>query len=48
MVKDVLDYLKPGSRIINSGLITGLEGRGGLLDYASTNGGIHAFLKSFA
>jgi NAD(P)-dependent dehydrogenase (short-subunit alcohol dehydrogenase family) len=43
-----LPYLPPGSAIINTGSITGLEGSKTLLDYASTKGAIHAFTKSLA
>jgi NAD(P)-dependent dehydrogenase (short-subunit alcohol dehydrogenase family) len=48
MVRAALPHLQPGSAIINTGSITGLEGSGGLLDYASTKGAIHAFTKSLA
>ncbi|PQO27125.1 SDR family oxidoreductase [Blastopirellula marina] len=48
MVKAALAYLKEGAVIINTGSITGLEGSGGLVDYASTKGAIHAFTKSLA
>jgi NAD(P)-dependent dehydrogenase (short-subunit alcohol dehydrogenase family) len=37
-----------GSVIINTGSVTGIDGSGGLLDYASTKGAIHAFTKSLA
>ena len=40
--------LKPGSAIINTGSITGLEGNKELIDYAATKGAIHAFTKSLA
>lgn len=48
MVKAALPHLKEGAVIINTGSITGLHGSGGLLDYASTKGAIHAFTKSLA
>jgi NAD(P)-dependent dehydrogenase (short-subunit alcohol dehydrogenase family) len=48
MVKSALAHLKPGSVIINTGSITGLEGSKVLVDYSSTKGAIHAFTKSLA
>ncbi len=41
-------HLKPGSAIINTGSVTGIEGSKGLLDYSMTKGGIHAFTRSLA
>jgi NAD(P)-dependent dehydrogenase (short-subunit alcohol dehydrogenase family) len=41
-------HLESGSVIVNTGSITGLEGRAHLLDYATTKGAIHAFTKSLA
>ena len=43
-----LEHMGPGSAIINTGSITGLQGHPSLLDYASTKGAIHAFTKSLA
>jgi NAD(P)-dependent dehydrogenase (short-subunit alcohol dehydrogenase family) len=48
MVKSALPHLEPGSAIINTGSITGLEGSKQLLDYSATKGAIHAFTKSLA
>jgi len=48
VTRAALDHLEPGSAIVNTGSIVGLEGSPGLLDYASTKGAIHAFTKSLA
>ncbi|MDQ3170022.1 MAG: SDR family oxidoreductase [Acidobacteriota bacterium] len=48
MAKAAIAHLKPGSAIINTGSITGLEGNKELLDYSATKGAIHAFTKSLA
>jgi NAD(P)-dependent dehydrogenase (short-subunit alcohol dehydrogenase family) len=48
MTKAALPSLGEGAVIINTGSITGLEGAGELVDYASTKGAIHAFTKSLA
>jgi NAD(P)-dependent dehydrogenase (short-subunit alcohol dehydrogenase family) len=48
VTRAALPHLKQGAAIINTGSITGLEGSGGLLDYSSTKGAIHAFTKSLA
>jgi NAD(P)-dependent dehydrogenase (short-subunit alcohol dehydrogenase family) len=48
MARAAVPHLRPGSSIINSGSITGLEGSKHLLDYSATKGAIHAFTKSLA
>lgn len=48
MARAAIPHLKPGSAIVNTGSITGLEGSGRLLDYSATKGAIHAFTKSLA
>ena len=48
LARPALAYLKPGSSIINTGSVTGLEGNKTMIDYASTKGAIHAFTKSLA
>jgi NAD(P)-dependent dehydrogenase (short-subunit alcohol dehydrogenase family) len=48
MAKAALPHLRPGSAIIQSGSVTGLEGSKGLLDYSATKGAIHAFTKALA
>ncbi len=48
LARAALPHLKPGSAIIATGSITGLEGNSGLPDYSATKGAIHAFSKSLA
>ena len=48
MARFAVPHLKPGSSIVNTGSITGLEGNKSLIDYSSTKGAIHAFTKSLA
>ncbi|WP_454690355.1 SDR family oxidoreductase [Achromobacter aloeverae] len=48
MAKAAVPHLKEGGSIINTGSVTGLRGSGGLLDYSTTKGAIHAFTMSLA
>lgn len=48
MAQAAVPHLAPGASIINTGSITGMEGNPGLIDYASTKGGIHILTKSLA
>jgi len=46
MSQVVIEHMKPGSAIVNTGSVTGLLGNKDLLDYSLTKGGIHAFTRS--
>lgn len=48
LVQAALPHLGPGSSILVTGSITGLEGHRTLLDYAATKGALHALTKSLA
>lgn len=48
MAQAAVAHMAPGSAIVNTGSVTGIEGSGGLLDYSMTKGGIHAFTKALA
>ena len=40
--------MKPGSAIINTGSVTGIDGSKELVDYSMTKGGIHAFTRALS
>jgi len=48
MARAAVRHLEDGGVILNTGSVTGLEGAGEMLDYASTKGAIHAFTQSLA
>jgi NAD(P)-dependent dehydrogenase (short-subunit alcohol dehydrogenase family) len=48
LARAAVRHMAPGSAIINTRSITGLEGSKRLLDYAATKGAINAFTKSLA
>jgi len=48
MAKAAVPHMAPGSAIVMTGSVTGLEGSKELLDYSMTKGGIHAFARSLA
>ncbi len=48
MARAILPHLRAGAAIINTGSVTGLRGSGGLLDYSTSKGAIHAFTRSLA
>jgi NAD(P)-dependent dehydrogenase (short-subunit alcohol dehydrogenase family) len=48
MAKAAVPHMKPGSAIVMTGSVTGIEGSKHLLDYSMTKGGIHAFTRSLS
>ena len=48
MAQAAVPHMKAGAAIVNTGSVTGIEGSGHLLDYATTKGGIHAMTRSLA
>jgi NAD(P)-dependent dehydrogenase (short-subunit alcohol dehydrogenase family) len=48
MAKAAVPHMSPGSAIVMTGSVTGLDGEKHLLDYSMTKGGIHAFTRSLA
>ena len=48
MAKAAVSHLKPGSAIINTGSITGIDGSKELVDYSTTKGDIHAFTRALS
>ena len=48
LAQEAVPRMKPGSAIVNTGSVTGIDGSKALVDYATTKGGIHAFTRSLA
>jgi NAD(P)-dependent dehydrogenase (short-subunit alcohol dehydrogenase family) len=48
MAQAAVEVMKPGSAIINTGSITGIDGSKELIDYSMTKGGIHAFTRALS
>jgi NAD(P)-dependent dehydrogenase (short-subunit alcohol dehydrogenase family) len=48
MAQEALAHMAPGSAIINTGSVTGIDGSKELVDYSMTKGGIHAFTRALS
>lgn len=48
LARAAVKVMRPGSAIVNTGSITGLQGNKDLLDYSMTKGGIHAFTRALS
>jgi NAD(P)-dependent dehydrogenase (short-subunit alcohol dehydrogenase family) len=48
MAQEAVPHMKPGSAIVNTGSVTGIDGSKVLVDYSMTKGGIHAFTRALA
>lgn len=48
MAQAAVEHMKPGSAIVNTGSVTGINGSKELIDYSMTKGGIHAFTRALA
>ena len=48
MAQAAVAEMRPGSSIINTGSVTGIDGSKDLVDYSMTKGGIHAFTRALS
>ncbi len=48
MAQAAVPHMEPGSAIINTGSVTGIDGSKQLVDYSMTKGGIHAFTRALS
>lgn len=48
MAQEAVPHMEPGSSIINTGSVTGIDGSKELVDYSMTKGGIHAFTRALS
>lgn len=48
LARAAVPHMKPGSAIVMSGSVTGIDGSKELLDYSMTKGGIHAFTRALS
>ncbi|CCV08025.1 putative glutathionylspermidine synthase, with NAD(P)-binding Rossmann-fold domain [Mesorhizobium metallidurans STM 2683] len=48
MAQEAVAHMRPGSAIINTGSVTGIDGSRELIDYSMTKGGIHAFTRALS
>lgn len=48
MAQAAVAVMAPGSAIVNTGSVTGIEGSKDLIDYSMTKGGIHAFTRALS
>lgn len=48
LAKAAVPYMNPGSAILMTGSVTGIDGSKQLLDYSMTKGGIHAFTRALS
>lgn len=48
MAQEAVPHMQPGSAIINTGSVTGIDGSKALIDYSMTKGGIHAFTRALS